>query len=333
MLGSGRRWQQHLRVIVGTALVATLSCGGRTDDAPAGTGGVSGGGCPTEHGPNMVALPKSGSTGERYCMDATEVTQADYAAFLASSATESSLCAKAASLEPTCSWTPVETPNAPVVCVEWCAAASYCTWAGKRLCREGDGREWRDGCSNGGVTRYPYGDTYDAKRCTAAFGGELHDVGTEPECRGSKTPYTGLYDLFGSVEEWVDAGPDNACTSMGIVVSEPSPAPRPRRRAKVLVVRRAANLGPNEIEAIASTVAERLGLSTPSEPEPLLDRQQLADALSVSRATVDRMRKELGFPAHRVGDAPRFILSEVRHWLDKTDGGKAQGLRLVRGTR
>lgn len=52
------------------------------------------------------------------------------------------------------------------------------------------------------------------------------------------------------------------------------------------------------------------------EPERYLSRPQLARALNVSVATVDRWRKEEGFPQERWGiRTPRFKLSRVEKWL------------------
>ena len=86
-------------------------------------------------------------------------------------------------------YTPAETPDAPVVCVGVCQARAYCKFVGKRLCaRIGggvlsqpkdftiEGSELADGpdmselyyaCSQGGKTRFAWGDTKPApaERC------------------------------------------------------------------------------------------------------------------------------------------------------------------------
>lgn len=90
---------------------------------------------------------------------------------------------------------------------------------------------------------------------------------------------------------------------------------------------------PPTAEEVAVALLQLLGRTDKSSVDdataPLLDRQRLADALGVSKATVDRLRKRPGFPAHLVGDAPRFVESEVRRWLDGANGGSDTRLRLV----
>jgi hypothetical protein len=46
----------------------------------------------------------------------------------------------------------------------------------------------------------------------------------------------------------------------------------------------------------------------------LLDREGLARALGCSAGMVDKLRKQ-GLPTRRVGDVPRFLLSDVLAWL------------------
>lgn len=68
-------------------------------------------------------------------------------------------------------------------------------------------------------------------------------------------------------------------------------------------------------EAVRAELAE----SAPAPPSAaaLVDREGLAKALGVSLASLDRMRKEAGFPELRVCDAPRFILADVLGHLRK----------------
>lgn len=59
-----------------------------------------------------------------------------------------------------------------------------------------------------------------------------------------------------------------------------------------------------------------VGLPVRREPEDYLDRADLARALRLSVDTVDRLRKEPGFPEETWGlRTPRFLLSKVEAWL------------------
>ncbi len=175
-------------------------------DAALGSGGSSAGGaggaaaaasCESAHGSAMVEV--TAPSGARFCVDATEVTQKDYSAFVASSSASGSghvECSQNTEYGPTINsggpgwggtscppslWTPETTPNHPVVCVDWCDANAYCAWAGKRLCgRIGGGTndlataangwdanasQWYSACSQGGKTQYPYGANYEPETC------------------------------------------------------------------------------------------------------------------------------------------------------------------------
>jgi hypothetical protein len=68
-------------------------------------------------------------------------------------------------------------------------------------------------------------------------------------------------------------------------------------------------------DAVAERIAEQLTQTTPAKSPTLLDRRQLAQALGVCADSVDRLRRESGFPELRVGDAPRFELDRVLEYL------------------
>jgi formylglycine-generating enzyme required for sulfatase activity len=163
-----------------------------------------------------------------FCIDETEVTQKDYAFFLAARAGDTSgqppECAFNTSFAPLssagCGFDPNATPGKPVS-VNQCSASAYCRWANKRLCGRlasaGGGptptsertnakvSQWFSACSNGGdgLHPYPYGITYLPNACN---GGD-HDaglvaVGTLPNCVGG---LPNLFDMSGNVKEWEDS--------------------------------------------------------------------------------------------------------------------------------
>jgi formylglycine-generating enzyme len=171
-----------------------------------------------------------------FCIDATETTRRQYAAFLSSGPTNvlPSVCAGNSfvlggdlMIDTTCS--PDEkdltkNPDHPVVCVDWCDAAAYCAWAGKRLCGAIGGgsqpfddlatlndvkkSEWYAACAGGQSTPrvYTYGDTWNPGACVDKTIDATADVGSKPLCHGPPgTAQAAVYDMTGNVYEWVDS--------------------------------------------------------------------------------------------------------------------------------
>jgi formylglycine-generating enzyme required for sulfatase activity len=170
-----------------------------------------------------------------FCIDATEVTNAAYRAFL--DARPSRRLQPAA-----CSWNLDYTPSGgpppadtrPVVGVDWCDAWLYCAWSGKRLCgRMGGGNnpagafadasrsEWHHVCTNGGASAYSYGETFDGTKCAhAGDDGVLAPVGAVASCVGTTPPYDQVFDMSGNAWEWEDscsgeAGEKDLCRVRG----------------------------------------------------------------------------------------------------------------------
>ncbi|HVW24526.1 MAG TPA: SUMF1/EgtB/PvdO family nonheme iron enzyme [Polyangiaceae bacterium] len=185
-------------------------------------------------GPPMVSItPPSGPS---YCIDTTEVTVSDYAAFLASnpplSLLPATVCAWKKSFVPDGVFPPAGGADLPVSSVDWCDAAAYCAFAGKHLCGKVGGgsnaytdfakpaSEWYFACSAGGKTTFPYGSTFDPSACVGVdFDGTSgfqpttdtpHDVGSATRCHGQTAPFSAIYDMAGNVAEWEDS-----CDSTG----------------------------------------------------------------------------------------------------------------------
>jgi formylglycine-generating enzyme required for sulfatase activity len=178
----------------------------------------------------VIPLPDAGS----FCIDSTEVTRADYQAFVDA---EPSL-----SLQPACcSWntsyykppaTPLPGPDdVPAVFVNWCDAAAYCAWAGKRLCGKIGGgsltgpesvdpmaSQWLYACTQGGLKKFPYGSSADDTACVTFDhkGGaqQLEPVGTAPGCVGG---FPGLFDMSGNAGEWDDSAVVAECGETDLV--------------------------------------------------------------------------------------------------------------------
>ncbi len=159
-------------------------------------------------GPSPVMVPMLPSG---YWIDSTEVTNGQYNQFLNAQdkPAQAGICASnsyPASVQ--------GMDDLPVVHVDWCDAAAYCAWSGKRLCGKiGGGTnliaaatdpaadQWHRACSANGQHKYPYGNAYDAAACVIGSGTK------PPPNKGCVGGYTGIYDLSGNVAEWT-----NTCT-------------------------------------------------------------------------------------------------------------------------
>jgi formylglycine-generating enzyme len=178
--------------------------------------------CPLD----MVAVPTPISEGTPYCVDALEVTNQQYQAFLGQKPDPTSQ-------PPECAWNSdfvpplfaealATKPAHPVVNVDWCDARAYCAAAGKRLCGKLGGgahvytlpqsatNEWYVACSQAGKHTFVYGNTYATSACVTkdyydGGAGSPLEVGSVPGCEGG---YPGLFDMNGNVWEWEDSCSD-----------------------------------------------------------------------------------------------------------------------------
>lgn len=186
----------------------------------------------------MVQLP------EGFAVDATEVTRAQYEAWLRTGpdvSDQGTVCAWNTSFEPTCFWPPAGDGDKPVVCVDWCDAKAYCGGVGKRLCGAVDGgpvpygktnttaAQWFAACSSGGANTFAYGPAYEPSACNGVGnlpGGAPYNcavmvpVGTLLSCQSPLPSYGGVFDMSGNVAEWIDScsqetGEDDACRFAG----------------------------------------------------------------------------------------------------------------------
>lgn len=84
----------------------------------------------------------------------------------------------------------------PLVNVTWYQAQEKCTIAGKRLCTE---REWEKACRGPEDWLYPYGDTYEPKRCRTSA--DWEDGFATIGSTGCFSRY-GVGDMSGNIQEW-----------------------------------------------------------------------------------------------------------------------------------
>jgi formylglycine-generating enzyme required for sulfatase activity len=186
-----------------------------------GSAGDGGRGCPGGEGPRMVLVTAGDLT---FCIDATEVTRAQYPQFLDTGPTASKQAAVCAWNKTFAPATPLTGTSAdlPMIGVDWCDAYAFCAWAGKRLCGGHDGAplsvnasalkdpqqsEWMAACSLNGSRKYPYGGTAISGACNTENDAGLVTVGERAGCEGG---YAGLFDMVGNVTEWENACDDSA---------------------------------------------------------------------------------------------------------------------------
>jgi hypothetical protein len=174
-----------------------------------------GGACPAG------AIEVTGPAGAPYCVDATEVTKAEYTAFLAGSPSpedQPPYCAWNLDFVPGDAWPPAgDDQEHPVTYVDWCDASAYCAWAGKRLCGQIGGgsvdmsastdpavSQWYNACSAGGQRSFPYGVDHVDGACNDNSNGlnVPMPVAGAPCCMGGSE---GIFDMTGNVREWEDS--------------------------------------------------------------------------------------------------------------------------------
>jgi formylglycine-generating enzyme required for sulfatase activity len=178
--------------------------------------------CPaTGRGPTMVNVGT-------FCIDSTEVTNAQYKAFTDTNPQQSSYPHPRCTFNTSTStnlFLPTMTvggDNYPVSYVDWCDAYAFCKWAGKRLCGQIGGTsipttgfddvtqdQWYQACTSNNPPTYvyPYGTSFNDQTCNGFLypsGGKIN-VGQAVNCHAPNAPYSALYDMSGNVDEWEDS--------------------------------------------------------------------------------------------------------------------------------
>jgi len=164
-------------------------------------------------------------------VDGTEVTRADYAAYLMGSpaiAGQPKACSWNTDFKPDSSCTSNSAycstgcDNQPQTCIDWCDARAYCAAQGRHLCgRVGGGpnpfdrhddagaSEWFNACTAGGQPMFVYqtGASPTGQWCNyqGLQNNGPTDVGARADCHGAAPGYTQVFDLTGNVAEWEDS--------------------------------------------------------------------------------------------------------------------------------
>ena len=173
---------------------------------------------PPGRGPDMVSAGA-------FCIDSTEVTNLQYKAFLDDPASRQLV--QPPGCGPNDSYLPdpsnggglnvTSRADHPVVNVDWCDAAMFCKWAGKRLCGKIGGgalvpgtaaeysvSQWMFACTRGGTQIFPYGPTARPGSCNVARASlpiNTVPVKSKSKCVGG---YEQIFDMVGNAEEWID---------------------------------------------------------------------------------------------------------------------------------
>lgn len=212
--------------------------GGAGASGSGGAGGIGGGEggvivCP--EAPNTPTMVPVSTSAGNYCIDSTEVTNNQYAAWLGlvmgMEIPQVTECTFNTSFVPANGMAP-PADEAPVTLVDWCDAAAFCAWHGKRLCGKIGGgsvpyseitsaavSQWHNACSHRGELFYPYGNTYAVSACNGQDKGlgAAVAVASQSICVGG---FPGIFDMSGNVWEWEDAcdgatGENDTCRRRG----------------------------------------------------------------------------------------------------------------------
>ena len=194
---------------------------------------------PNEECRNGLPAPITVQLPAQFSMDMTEVTRAQYSAWLAThppTTGQGPECQAKTTFAPdaTCMANKLVCATGcddnPQVCVDWCDAQAYCAAFGKQICgarpdalamgpvtfadyNNAEKDQYEYACSADGKQLYVYGNTYDKTACNTGCTGtgcKTIAVGSDAKCQGepNAAAFPGVFDLEGNAAEW-----DGVCAS------------------------------------------------------------------------------------------------------------------------
>lgn len=134
-----------------------------------------------------------------YLMAREPVTNAQFARFVSATA----CVVKANGLR--CDWKKVAEqygPQAPVLCVSWADACTYCRWAGLRLPTEA---EWEYAARGPQNYVYPWGNEWDPSRCQNSTQKVRCGGASSTNSYPSGSSPFGCLDMVGNATEWTES--------------------------------------------------------------------------------------------------------------------------------
>ncbi|MBI5535968.1 MAG: SUMF1/EgtB/PvdO family nonheme iron enzyme [Deltaproteobacteria bacterium] len=182
--------------------------------------------CPGSGGSAMVSIGSA-------CVDQTEVTRAQYQAWLATSpavSQQAAQCTSNLSFSPDASCMSASDvcssgcDDHPQTCVDWCDATAYCAFVGKKLCGAYGSWAWKpadpvalgEACHDSTSDDYPYGAVVQPTVCNGSElgAGTSVPVASLADCAREHSDGK-IFDLTGNVWEWQDLCSGSECEVHG----------------------------------------------------------------------------------------------------------------------
>lgn len=190
-------------------------------------------------GPGSRCVARSVAVRAPFSVDATEVTRAQYSAWLGTNPTtvgQPPLCSWNTSFRPdsSCMARPSVCRGAtcgrhPQPCVDWCDATAYCRAIGRRLCPNAS---WTVACSADGAYQAGYGTRVIPGTCNdyTTFTTTTVPAASKPGCQSpADSGFAGVFDMIGNVAEWVEecgfSGAPDTCKPRGLSFGKGAAAP------------------------------------------------------------------------------------------------------------